>query len=362
MRPAFATNWQKVGFIIVAFLAMAAPLLTGKHLAPPRERIYSAIPWDEGAFPFTHDQIFEESGDIDIAFMGASIMWWGIDTPYVQTELARKIGRPAVVRSLGWDRSGLDAFYFILKDLLAHRRVHLLVFTHVGTSTSEMAHPQANRWFVYGTDAGELAGLGLRSKLSYYNSAIIGMPRNLLDLLRPNLPALPADEILLDGYKPAVNPARRLGSLAHRSSEYFNFTNFTPATSVSPAEVCVSPDTPRSPFEFAGQKQPELQRFFARKIAALAREHNVHLVFLHLPKTTEIGSAVIPEIAFWPEVFQARMELVGIPAAKLYAGMSREDILKLYLDFQHFNENGQKYFTPIITPALLNLYEAKASH
>ena len=105
-----------------------------------------------------------------------------------------------------------------------------------------------------------------------------------------------------------------------------------------------------------------MQVHFARKIAALAREYHVRLVYLHLPNIMEIGSAVIPENACWPDVFHTRMELVGIPAAKLYAGMSREDILKLYLDFQHFNQNGQKYFTPIITPALLKLYEDEAGH
>ena len=44
---------------------------------------------------------------------------------------------------------------------------------------------------------------------------------------------------------------------------------------------------------------------------------------------------------------------------RLFAGLSDEQVLTLYWEYRHFNENGQKYFTPIVTPALVKLYENK---
>jgi hypothetical protein len=51
------------------------------------------------------------------------------------------------------------------------------------------------------------------------------------------------------------------------------------------------------------------------------------------------------------------VELLGIPPKKLFSGLSDEQVLKLYADPMHLNQNGQRYFTRLITPTLLQLYE-----
>jgi hypothetical protein len=83
---------------------------------------------------------------------------------------------------------------------------------------------------------------------------------------------------------------------------------------------------------------------------------------MHVPETREIGATVIPEREAWPDVLPGKVSLVGIPAAKLFAGMKEEDILKLYLDFYHFNKNGQEYFARVITPTLIQLAASKHEH
>ena len=359
MRPAFTSTTQKAGFCVLLLFLLTCPVVIGKKLLPPRELIYSSTSWGAGAFPYLQNQIFAETNDIDIAFMGSSPIWWGVDTPHVQTELSRALGRPAVVRSLCWNWNGLDAFYFIAKDLLAHRHVHMIVFCDLTPGSSDTAHVQALHWFRLADNAEDLGGLGWRAKASFYASAIQGMPRNLVGWLRTDLPAIDSENISWGDFKQVANPAHRLGSLPLRMSSYHPFadlavTNIPAASSV---RVC-PPDSPSS-FECSHAPLPPMQVAFAGKIAALAEKENVRLVFLHMPKIPELGSPVIPENADWPALFQNRLTLVGVPAATLYAGQSRDEVTQLYWDFQHLNQNGQVYFTRVITPRLLQLYEAQ---
>lgn len=102
-----------------------------------------------------------------------------------------------------------------------------------------------------------------------------------------------------------------------------------------------------------------MQLAFMQKVAQLAREHQVKMVYLHVPWSTEMRSATVNPNGFWPDVFRDDFTMIGIPPAKLFAGLSDEEVLTLYWEYRHFNENGQKFFTRVVTPALVQLYENK---
>ena len=104
-----------------------------------------------------------------------------------------------------------------------------------------------------------------------------------------------------------------------------------------------------------------VQPHFARQFAALLKEHGVRPVMLYLPTLAESRSTVIPERTFWPEIFPDDFALFGIPPAKLFGDLTDADVLKLYADPYHFNQNGQDYFTRLITPTFINLYETNSS-
>ena len=100
-------------------------------MLPPREQIYHAsMPWNVGPYPFIYDQIYQEKSDVDIAIIGDSQIWTGLDTPYLQQQLSAKLGRPAVVISLCCPAGpGFDGVYFHrARSHLQHRKVHMLVF------------------------------------------------------------------------------------------------------------------------------------------------------------------------------------------------------------------------------------------
>jgi hypothetical protein len=359
MRPAFSSIKAAASFGALLLALLLLPMLMGKSWLPPREQLYSSAPWGAGAFPYLHDQIFEETEPIDIAFMGSSRIWWGIDTPYVEKKLTETLGRKAVVRSLCWTAPGFDAFYFIEQDLLRRRKVRMIVFCDLSPGGANAAHAWAPFWFRWADNAESLSGVPMRSKVSFYASAILGMPRTLLCWLRPNLAAVPSDEISWPGFPHVLNPSRRLGSLALRMKLGQAFVDYTPPTNAMPSEVLVYSEATKDRFRFGAVQLPAMQTVFARKTAELAREHEVKLVCLRLPTIEERSFSKVAEPVFWPELLNSEVAMMGIPGASLFAGITEQEVQELYYNFEHFNQNGQEYFTKIVTPNLIRLYEAQ---
>jgi len=367
MAPAFSSTKQAAGFALLLLVLLLLPGAVGKSGLPPREQIYSSLWWASGPYAYLHQQIFEEKGDVDIAFVGASHIWHGIDTPYVQERLSEKLGRPAVVRSLCWSLSGYDALYFITQDLLEHRRVHTLVYYDLYDEEDipRMPHPLATHWFRVGDNFAALSGLPLRIKSSYYFAAVLGMPRNLLCWISPNAPAdlfrLSPGSFLRQ--ENALNPAARLGALTEElgfrspvGSQRDPFVIYSPRPAAGSSAAAIYSPVTKQEFRFEDFPIPASQLYFAQKFADLARDHGCKLVLLHVPVFNERKSEVIREHLFWPDVLHTEMDMVGIPPAALFRDLRDEDIRKLYGDQAHLNKNGQAYFTPTITPTLVELY------
>ena len=365
MRPAFSSLRQAGAFAFLLLCILLSPALLGKRNLPPRDEIYSSYSSRLGAYSYLHQQIFEEKGDIDIAFVGSSRIWLDINTTEVQEKLSQQLGRRAVARTLGWSKPGFDALYFIAQDLLQRRKVRLLVFyDEVNPRASpNLPHRLAFRWFRFGDNRAALDGLSIRDKASYYAAAILGLPRNLLNLVRSNLPEdKPAAERTRSGiYHMAADPADRLGSAAI-DLEYNKLqpvADYQPYSTAKPSDVCIYSPTTKDKFAFSGPAIPELQLHFARKFAQLAREHGTQIVLLCLPRVSGMRDPLLQARTFWPDIVASDVTMIGIPPATLFQGMSESDVLKLYYDPDHFNRNGQSYYTSIITPRIVETYVSK---
>jgi hypothetical protein len=71
----------------------------------------------------------------------------------------------------------------------------------------------------------------------------------------------------------------------------------------------------------------------------------------------ERGQNVVSERELWPEVLGAPVDIVGIPPARLFAGLPESELPRLFYDDVHLNQSGQDLFTPLVTPALVQLHE-----
>jgi len=376
MRPAFSSTKQAAAFLLLLAVVLLGPVIAGKNLLPAREQSYAIQGWENAPFPWLHQQIFEEKQDIDIAFVGSSLMMWGIDTPYVQEKLSEQLGRPAVVRTICWGGTGYDALYFITQDLLAHRKVRLLVFYDENNFSKTYRNSQAPLWFRYGDNAGALDGLPLGEKAHFYFSAIIGLPRNLLALMSPiePMPVISSTPNAMESYFHAINPATRLGSVFSRlectpEADAVPYTPFTPQGMAKPDDVCIYSGTNASHFEFLDEHLPVWQEHFARAFARTAKQHGCKLVMLTLPQLDTSRPATLREREFWPDFLNANVTMLGIPPAKFFEGISDGDIYRLYYNAgrrggafnSHLNGNGQPYFTHLVTPALLKIYETSTN-
>jgi hypothetical protein len=362
MAPAFSSIRRAGAFVLLMLALLLSPLLVGKLGRPPREQVYSSISWRLGSFPYMCRQIFEEKGDIDIAFMGSSQMYDDIDTPYVQKQLSEKLGRQATVLSLCWNYSGYDAIYFFAKDLLEHRKVRLLVFSDdpVQDVPPNQPHVNAWRWVRVGDNDADLAALPLNSQISYYYGSIVGLPRNLLNRLRPNLSATVSPEQFRRQHLHVLFPPDRLGT---RTSQlgYIGrpdlFVDYSPQTTTTPSDVYLYSSETRDKFQFSKTLAAPLQTYFASKFLCLAQDHGARPVCLKLPIISEQHCQTIVESRLSIDCLSNKAALFGIVPAKLFEGLGDDDVRKLYEDQVHMNQNGQAYFTRIITPELIQLYE-----
>jgi hypothetical protein len=108
MPAAFDSTKQAAAFLLLLLFLAAAPWLSAERLLPRPNEAYSSesIRWEK--YPWVQKYIYEETNDIDIAFVGSSRMTFDVDTPYVQAKLDERLGRQTVVRTIGWAWSGFD--------------------------------------------------------------------------------------------------------------------------------------------------------------------------------------------------------------------------------------------------------------
>src|SRR5437016_3433798 len=219
MRPAFSSLRSAIAFALTIVVVLLMPALVAKTNAPKRRDVYPTIAWKYGPFPYIERKIFDEKSDVDMVFMGSSHVWNSINTPYVQQKFSEKLGRNAEVFSLDWPWGGFDAVYIIAHDLLERRRVHVLMIYDEGLGRGvDGPHPHSSRWFRIGENSEALEGLPLISKAQLYGGAVLGMPRHLLSVVRPNLMEDPEHgrPNFFDEYYRAPNIAQNLGALRAR--------------------------------------------------------------------------------------------------------------------------------------------------
>jgi hypothetical protein len=394
MRPAFSSTRQLGGFICIIFGLLILPF-TGHWYQADRSRLYSAAGLNWGPYPWIKRQIFEETNDIDIAFIGSSRMYWGIDTPQVQKALSHHLGHPANVVSICWGGAGFDADYFAAKELLARRRVKTLVFydeitpwnrsktywynflqyacTHckepgfmqsryISTLVmyseylSNRPNPKTPFWSCFADDTSQLRGLSMVNQANYYLASVISAPLNLVERLAPDLEE--SHRVVEDCFHGA-NPEERLGSYMALRIDGEKFREYTPSVHVRPEDAVIYSEMTRSNFVVMPGPLPDLETHFAKKFAAEAQAHHCRLVYLHIPTTDQSKLPVMEEPCDWSQLMNAPVAELGIPPAKMLAELTPDQLAQILCFLGHLNANGQKYFTSLITPALIQLYDSQ---
>jgi hypothetical protein len=311
-----------------------------------RRDAYQEMPQGAGPYAFIEVQVLDERSDVDVLLIGPSVLWMGVDAPLLAAELERREGRPVNVLTFGYKYPGLDVAYAMLRDALAHRRVRTLVMTLLHRSEDDHdPHPWSYHFLPWGEDPAMTRGLGARDQLALYAESVLGAPRHLLSFVRAN-----PDK--------ADHPLERtrganLQETGFRGAPYRPLRLDPPAV---PVETLVY--SPASADRFAFDQQPwtPYQAHFLDLIVDLVRTHGIRLIALHVPQWTERASRVVEERFDWSAALGVGASIVGVPPAVLFAGLSEDEIERLYADTRHFNASGAALFTRAVAPALLELH------
>jgi hypothetical protein len=355
MRPAFSRTRYAAAFAALLAVLIAGPIVVASLGILDRAAVYSALPVEAGPASHIQRQIFEQTEDIDVVFVGSSLMWSGIDAPYVQEQLSVALGREAVVTVIASVWPGLDRDYVFLKDLLAHRDVGLVVmqFPNRDRPTRDVAaavnrvsdqpHVQAFRFYRAGEFPEVAEGLSWRARGGLYAGAVLGLPRQLLSAVRVN----------------RVTPSPVEATLGTRFQDlgFYGapFTPFAPAPpQLAAADLIYSPGAGPS-YRFFDEPLPPYQQHFAGLIARLLAAHDVPAVVLHIPQANEIDAQHVEERVDWLAATGIDATMVGIPPARLFSGFSPEETLRFFSS-DHLNRNGAVFFTKAVMPALLEAY------
>jgi hypothetical protein len=360
MRPAFTRLSHAAYFAALLTFLLAGPALVAPTGIQDRADVWTTVPTYAGPTPHIQHELFEADEPLDVVFIGSSFMWSGIDAPHVQREISLALGREASVTVLASVWAGLDRDYAILRDLLDRRSVRMVVLQlpNRDLPTDDEAaeynrvadgpHVQAFRFFRRGEMEDAFEGLPVRYAASLYGGAVLGLPRHLLTLLRPNRVAEIEYRATLGA---RLDPAGYFGAPYER---------FRPTPPVIPVEEMILGPGTASTWRFFDEPIPPYQLHFAREIAELLGERGVPTVLLHLPQANELTADHLEERMDWVEVIGIDATLVGIPPARLFGGYTREEALHFFSS-DHLNDNGAIYFTTAVAPALVRVFEDHAA-
>jgi hypothetical protein len=344
-NPHIPTRTVSLLGLLTVLVGLSLPWVMSKLHWYQRSSVYLSLPESHASeFAFIHDQIYREKSPIDILFIGPSLLWSGIDTPYVQTELSHRLGRPIRALTFGWSWSGEGLKNILLRDLLERRKVGIIVTQVI--ETSEVAfnfHPLTAFWLQYDDLPLLNGGLGLLPQLQLYGLAAVSAPRHLLAAVRPDRPT--------DFSRPAANRGANL------VAEGFNGAAFEKSDAVpreyEPGEVIYGPST-RSNFAFRRKDLSPNNAFLLGELVKLTKAHGTKLAFLGIPMHHDARSPVVTEEIDWTAA--TGFPLIGIPAAQLFKGLSDAEVTRLYYN-DHLNNNGNRFFTRALIPTLASLYE-----
>ncbi|MCW3126398.1 MAG: hypothetical protein JWO03_2056 [Bacteroidetes bacterium] len=265
---------------------------------------------------YIYHRTYEDSLPVDVAFMGSSHTMCGISDTIVQRVLTDQ-GKSARVANMGFCRLGRDMEYLIFKDLVTHKKPKVLVL-EVRQEEAEMSHHD----FGYMADMGDVLAPPMIVNQSYFTDLAnaftvrLNYVRDILSHKEYNLPYTAADlaEVHINTI---ADTAMLYGGARWRWDRYYSH--------------------PRA--AWADDMMTRYPKSYVGKIMALAKEHNVKVIFLYIPNFGYPNHSPKEQ-----KYYRQLSELVMMPD-------SFYDATKNWRDDEHFN-----------TPAAMVLSDTIAHH
>lgn len=332
----------------IGYLFLLAVLLFGfiPFYGLTREQVYKSLSLTShgaGDFEFLRKVIFEETGDIDILIAGHSQAWAAFSPDIIQSSMSQKYSRPFIVRNIGYNWSGEDLLYVLLRDLLSVRKVKVLVLGLSQLRRTEQLHPGLYElWSNYGFEDGLISKLDGQRTFSLMATRSYDWPRKFISTIRK-------DNHQVVNYDMTTSPI--YGNL--RVSRWMlakKFEEISPTVSyLKFDEIAYSP-------EKAGFKTgAHIPNTFLDEVIQIAEDNGTQVVFIELPQLGQEGQVLVDKI-FLKYGSQSKY-VFGVSSKELFKGFSSDDLKKFFYDERHLNVNGSRLFTRAILPVVERVYE-----
>lgn len=351
IRPAFSSNRSALAFLILLIITLALPELISSSGAITRRDSYDIMPENQGNYSLVAGEIFENDAPIDLLFIGSSLIWNAVDTPAVQTELSRHMGRPARVFTFGHYFNSFDITYTELRDLLERKHVRMVAISIPRTPFTPGPSTTAYRFIRFDDHPEVVAGLPVGGRASLYACSILRSPRDLLTISRENR----SDE---SRFAATLGADRAEFGMGRKTETYEPFLPTPPYFS---SEEAIYAAETADKFQFIDEPLPKHQDHYLDKLVELLREKGVSLMIINVPQYSEIHDQKVVERENWSRRFGTDIPVLGIPPAELYEGLTDSEITKLHYDPEHMNANGNAYYTRAILPAIIKSFETHAA-
>jgi hypothetical protein len=339
MHPAFGSSRSAALFGSLVAFSIALPLILQAVGLSTRSQAFSTIPVAGGPVGWMRKQIYEDGAAADVLLLGSSLVKTDVQPARLERMLSERMGRPMRVTELELNWYGADQQYYMLRDYLQHHPAPRLIVLHVPQARAydNGPHPQAYRWLRYGELPDLPPGFPLFSKLQLYGEMVLGGPRQLLSLLRPNLIGI--EETLPPPSELAVTEA----------------PDSVPSASLLPA---TSPQfevlRPRLLSEYRFEMGP-YTLMFLHQIDELVNASGAGLVLLHLPLNRDPLSETVQEIEPWTTVFGSAIHMIAMPKAQFFHGVDPAQYY--YPGDNHMNPLGGERFTDAIVASIAQAFQ-----
>ncbi len=346
MRAAFDGRTHLIFFTLSLLIILSSPYLLYRCNVFNLQNKYSSGSAKSVETGFIYKEITEAKEDVDMLILGPSTLWVGLNASLVQKALSQRLGRPAVVFTLGHNWRGDDLDYIFLRDISSQRKIKSLIL-QMPTEDQTMLYPHAHayKYFSFFDDYGDVSELPFYHKFQLYAGTILNTPRQALNVLRPNKIEKSSVEIFFGTKRKIEETVKNVPS----SIESLIRNQFSAADSVyDPSK--------QNQYRFTHTPMTEYQTFFLKKLTAMAKDKNISLIVLNIPMLHEAEENQISEREDWSRYFGITLSMVGMSPAKLFGGLKIDQIKIFYSDDHHLNPNGTDYFTQAVIPGILKSY------
>lgn len=337
---------QERAMIWLSFSALLLITLFASHLGVRRETLIATLPPSEANAPFLIDQIYHQTSDIDVAIIGNCTVWWQFYTPELKAQLQQKHLRPFTVLTFGYNHYGSDLPYLIFKDLLERRKVNYLILPLPKIEDHYVfPHKSAIQWWIYPADI--TSGLSALAHVKLFGlSFFTSLRREVQALLKKEktIPA-PGKSVAadLDGFN--------LQRVDERDPQQtFSAQGFYPLKVAAISEPLADRKRDPSPL-LRGEWE-----LFYKKIAILAKEHHVQVIFIDSPHAMEFESE--DETVTWgfEGFFPSETRLVSLDFKAWKESLPQEFSSRLLMG-HNLTYLGARLFSATLTPSLTEIIQ-----